>query len=133
MELDLPEPFTQKLARSPLKLVVCQVRHDHNVAAADPKRALKIHEALSEEYSLLDQQSSQELAISAGFGGLQALPVQPTAQGWRLRTPDAAWTVLLMPDFFALETTAYEDWKDFRGRIGRLIDAVVVSTDPSVG
>jgi uncharacterized protein (TIGR04255 family) len=132
MELDLPEPSTQKLPRSPLKLVVCQVRHDHNVAATDPKRALKIHEALREEYPLLDQQSNQELAIAAGFGGLQALPLQPTAQGWRLHTPDGTWTVVLMPDFFALETTAYDDWPDFRGRLERLIRAVVVSTDPSV-
>ena len=50
MPLDLPEPSTDKLARSPLILVVCQVQHEQSLAVQDPRKALAIHEALSGQY-----------------------------------------------------------------------------------
>lgn len=131
MALDLPEPSTDKLERSPLSLVVCQVRHEHTLAASDPRRAVAVHELVETAYPLLEEQSSQELTISAGTLGLQSLPGQ-ASRGWRMRSEDQAWTAVVMPDFFSLETTRYDDWPDFRRRLEAMADAVAKAVEPSL-
>lgn len=131
MALDLPEPSTEKLERSPLSLVVCQVRHEHTLAASDPKRAVAIHEVIKADYPSLDEQSSQEMNISAGALGVQTLPGQ-VSRGWRMRSQDQALTAVVMPEFFSLETTRYGDWKEFRGRLETLTTAVAQSIGPSL-
>jgi uncharacterized protein (TIGR04255 family) len=128
--LDLPEPSTDKLDRSPLTLVVCQVRHEETVVASDPRRALQVHEVVRADYPILEEQKGQDLMVVAGPQGVQATPGAPQ-KGWKMRTDDQAWSVVVMPDFFALETTEYDDWDDFRRRLDALIDAVAAHIDPA--
>jgi uncharacterized protein (TIGR04255 family) len=67
----------------------------------------------------------------AGSGGLQALPAEMN-RGWKLQSEDGTWTVVIMPDFYALETTRYEDWADFKARLQTLTDAIGEVFEPSI-
>jgi uncharacterized protein (TIGR04255 family) len=129
--LDLPAPSTDKLGRSPLSLVVCQVRHEQNLGASDPKRAVAVHDRVKDAYPVLEEQTGQELTIAAGAGGIQALPGQQT-RGWKMRSEDQAWNAVVMPTFFSLETTRYDDWPDFKLRLESFARAVYEAIDPSL-
>lgn len=131
MGLQLADPITDRLARSPLSLVVCQVKHERNPHVADPKRALALHEVVKVSYPTFDENATQDVNMIVGSGGLQALPSE-TNRGWRLRSADEAWTVVVMSDFFALETTAYIDWDDFRDRLQTLTQTVEKEFGPSI-
>lgn len=127
----LPSPSTEKLARSPLSLVVCQVRHEQNIAASDPKRAVSIHDAVNHRYPLLEEQAGQELTITAGPAGVQSVP-GASKRGWKLRTADQVWNAVVMPDFFSIQTTKYDDWPDFRERLEEFARAVTHAVEPSL-
>jgi uncharacterized protein (TIGR04255 family) len=129
--LALPEPLTEKLERSPLSLVVCQVRHEETIVASDPKRALRVHEALEGQYPVLEQHAGQELTITAGPLGVQTMP-GAARRGWKMRSDDQQWNAVVMPDFFSLETTSYNDWPDFGARLAALTRAVAAAIDPSL-
>ena len=83
MALVLPPPKTEKLDRSPLSLVVCQVRHERTLAASEPKRAVSVHDAVKDSYPVLEEQAGQELTIAAGQLGMQAVP-GAVNRGWKL-------------------------------------------------
>src|SRR5713101_3184881 len=113
--LVLPAPETRRLQRSPLELVVCQVRHERNAAIADAKRAFAVRDGLVAKYPNDEEATGLALNITGGLAGVSTATDQQ--QGWNFKSDDGAWTVVLMPDFFALETRAYADWEDFSGRI----------------
>jgi uncharacterized protein (TIGR04255 family) len=128
--LRLPEPSTERLERSPLELVVCQVRHERNMAVADAKRALEVHGGLGGKYPVLDEAAGITLNIVGGAGGVSTTPDQQ--RGWNFRSADGAWTVVLMPEFFALETRSYADWTDFSTRLDELVRLVHAAFEPSL-
>jgi uncharacterized protein (TIGR04255 family) len=128
---DLAPPSTETLKHSPLSLVVCQVRHEQNIAASDPKRAVKVHEQVGNAYSVLEEQAGQEFTIAAGPAGIQTAPGEKS-RGWRMRSADEAWTAVMMPEFFSLETSRYGDWPDFSGRLEAFASAVHGSIDVSL-
>lgn len=128
--LQLPEPSTETLERSPLELVVCQVRHERNLAVADAKRALEVHGGLAGKYPVLDEAAGIALNIVGGPSGVST--AQDQQRGWNFRSSDGAWTVVLMPEFFALETRAYTDWTDFSARLDELVRLVQTALEPSL-
>ena len=128
--LQLPEPSTQKLERSPLELVVCQIRHERNLAVGDAKRALDVHAGLGGKYPLLEEAAGIALNIVGGPAGVSTASDQQ--RGWNFRSADGAWTVVLMPEFFALETRAYSDWSDFSSRLSELVRLVEAALRPSL-
>ena len=128
--LELPAPRTERLTGSPLELVVCQVRHERNLAVADAKRALRVHDGLEEQYPTIDESSGMALNIVGGPTGLSTATDQQ--RGWSFRSSDGNWTVVLMPDFFALETKAYEDWEDFSARLAAVVRLVDEVLEPSL-
>jgi uncharacterized protein (TIGR04255 family) len=128
--LQLPEPSTEKLERSPLELVVCQVRHERNLAVADAKRALEVHGGLGGKYPVLEEAAGIALNIMGGPAGVSTASDQQ--RGWNFRSADGAWTVVLMPEFFALETRAYSDWMDFSARLEELVRLVQGTLEPSL-
>ena len=110
--LQLPEPSTERLERSPLELVVCQVRHERNLAVGDAKRALEVYNGLGGrggKYPDFDEAAGAALNITRGPAGVATTTDQQ--RGWNCRSADGAWTVVLMPDFFALETRAYTQYR----------------------
>ncbi len=128
--LQLPDPSTETLDRSPLELVVCQVRHERNLAVADAKRALEVHGGLGGKYPVLDEAAGIALNIVGGPAGVST--AQDQQRGWNFRSSDGAWTVVLMPEFFALETRAYTDWTDFSARLDELVRLVQTALEPSL-
>ena len=129
MALVLPEAKTERLGRSPLNLVVCQVRHEQQLAVTDTKVALAIHESVKDAYPTMEEQISTDLTVTAGPMGVQTAP---QARGWRLRSADTAWTAVLMPSFFALETSKYHSWSDFYERLRTLAAAISDANAPAL-
>lgn len=133
--LDLPEPDRSRLARSPLELVVCQVRHERRLVVGEGTTALAVHEALGGAggpYPTIDEVSGAELNVVMG-AGIGAPNVSETKMsGWRLTSADGAWVITLMPDNFSLETSAYTTWADdFAPRLEALIAAVAEHVRPT--
>jgi uncharacterized protein (TIGR04255 family) len=133
MPLDLPAPDKTQLARSPLALVVCQVRFEQVLAVSDSRVLRAMHEALGGRrgpYPKAERQTDQGMSIQLGAAGAAAT-AHPPQTGWRLTSPDGGWAVALMPGNVALETTAYTTWSDgFRPRLARLIEATVEHIAP---
>ena len=121
--LQLPQPSTEPLANSPLELVVCQVRHENNLAVSAPKTYLEVKGQLGESYPLVDQISSPTVNISASESG--EISSKTNAEvGWRLRSADSYYAVTLTPKAFSLETRAYSSWDEFYKRLCTLVEAV---------
>ncbi len=130
MALDLPLPMKDKLVKSPLSLVVCQVRHEEISAVSDANRVLQLHSEVKNQYPLLEQQYGQSLTISAGPGGVQQ-DQQRLERGWRMKSSDG-WNVVIMPNFFSLETTSYTEWEEFRERTEIIIQLISKILSPQL-
>lgn len=129
--LALPAPADERLAHSPLKLVVCQVRHDQNFAVSDAGRAVATHQRFADRYPEINPFEQAEVIFTAGPGGANADTKQPQ-QGWQFKSDDERWTVTLQTSYFSLETSSYVDWDDFRTRFEELLDAVVTQYGPKL-
>jgi uncharacterized protein (TIGR04255 family) len=131
--LDLPEPDRSRLARSPLELVVCQVRHERRLVVGEGSTALAVHEALGGAggpYPSIDEVSGAEVNVVMGIGAPNVRETKTS--GWRLTSADGAWVITLMPDNFSLETSAYTTWaEDFAPRLDALIAAVAERVQPT--
>lgn len=132
--LSLPEPDTSRLTRSPLELVVCQIRHERKLVVAEGHTALAVHEMLggaAGRYPNLDEVTGAELNLVVGPGTTPNVSETKTS-GWRFASADGTWTVTLMPDHFALETTAYTSWsEDFQPRLAEVAEAVAQHVAPT--
>lgn len=117
--LELPEPRDEPLPRSPLALVVCQLRYLETPQAAELRVGLEAQSALGgrDEWQLeavraasitmmnaVDQSSGIQSPAS-GFEVLKA--------GWRLTSRDKKWSVTIQPEQASVETTNYETWQTF--------------------
>jgi uncharacterized protein (TIGR04255 family) len=131
--LTLPEPDKSRLSRSPLELVVCQVRHERRLVVGEGATALAIHEALGGSdglYPNLDEIAGSEVNVVMGVGAPNMSETKTS--GWRFASDDGKWAITLMPDHFALETSAYTTWEeDFGPRLDDLIDAVAEHVQPT--
>jgi uncharacterized protein (TIGR04255 family) len=134
MPLALPEADPTRLRKSPLEVVVAQIRYEHAPQAGEGRVAVAVHEALGGAqgpYPNVEQLPAQ--TVNFTFTPGQA-PQAEQASGpatWRFASKDAAWTVSLTPDFVALETTRYTTWADdFRVRLGAIVDAVAEFVRP---
>jgi uncharacterized protein (TIGR04255 family) len=124
------EPEDRHLKASPLALVVCQVRHERELAASDATRVLKVCEAL-DWASELTERVAQELNVIAGEAGMATTSL-PATRGWQLQSADGQWIATVMPDQFSLETRAYPSWEEFRTRMLALTDAVLTYVGPAL-
>lgn len=134
--LSLPEPDSSRLARSPLQLVVCQVRFEEIPSVADPRIALAIHDRLggrSGRYPVLEQLKGEQVEVKVGIGGAPISTQQVPMSGWRLLTQDRDWTAALLPGSVALETTNYTTWADdFGPRLSELLAAAAAVIAPTM-
>lgn len=129
--LAFPAPHTERLERSPLQLVVCQVRHERLSASADAERAFAIRDGLGGRYPVDEEAAALNLNLAAGPAGVVPAGSE-REQGWNFKSADGAWTVVLMPDFFALEARAYTDWQDFSERLDAVVRQVEQVASPRV-
>lgn len=135
MPLGLTESQKNLLPRSPLALVVCQVRFEELPTDVTGQAVLAIHQSLGGrkgQYPLVEQVNVNTINIPSGMTLTQAIaPV--VKKGWRLRSSDNRWFVSLHPDHVALETTKYKTWEDdFRTRLASLLEAVETHLKPAV-
>jgi uncharacterized protein (TIGR04255 family) len=130
MPLSLPEPDRTHLRRSPLEVVVAQVRYENRLVASDSAVARAFHESLGGTggvYPFIDGASAAVMfnVVVAGPGASPPVPNTETQlTGWRLHDAENRWAVTLMPDHFALETTQYTTWEEFAPRLAAVIDAI---------
>lgn len=132
MTLELPAPDKTRLARSPLELVVCQIRYEQTLQASDSHTALAFHRDLGGSkgpYPNAEQFRGQTINVNLG----QPAPVTESVNvsGWRFTAQDSTWVVSLMPDHVSLETAKYSDWDEFRERLGQLVDSTVEHLNPA--
>ena len=134
MPLELPEPITDALANSPLKLVVCQVRIEESPAVADARVGLELFERLggrSGPYPVLEAFKAEQINIRVG-PNLPLSAQQPPLSGWRAISQDRNWVVAFLPGSAALETKAYTTWDDFLPRIQAVLTAVSEQLRPAI-
>lgn len=124
----LPPSFKQ-LSPAPLQLVVCQVRHEPLVFD-DQSPWFSLHKALKDEYPVIEPHTVHEVAVNVSPQGAQ-VSGEPE-NGFRLQSSDGAWTVALLPTFFALECTGYTRWTDFHRRFEQLVPLVAEHLGPKL-
>ena len=116
--LALPEPDRSRLARSPLDLVVCQVRFDAQASISTTKFGFDFQKALraasGEELNLEPVDFPPPLNITLSTGGAQQVAQGEGTRGWRISVVKGAHTVTLMPDSLAVDTRNYASWEAFR-------------------
>lgn len=122
----LPEPSSATLKGAPLEQVVWQMRHEPLEASRDVANVLKVRDELVDSYPVIDQFEQSEVMIGP-TGANQSNKV-----GWRIRTDDGSWTVVVMQDFVAIECTGYSTWTEFARRARDLLGAVANNLKPSL-
>lgn len=135
MPLTLPEPITDRLINSPLKLVVCQVRFEETASVSDPKTGLALFQSLggdSGPYPQFSEFRGQQVDITVAPGS--PISAQQTQlAGWKFVSDDRAWSVVIQPNSVSLETTAYTTWTaDFEARLRAILEAVVTHVNPAI-
>jgi uncharacterized protein (TIGR04255 family) len=131
MPLALPEADRTRLTKSPLEVVVSQIRYENAPHAGEGHVALAVHETLGGSggpYPNVEQAATINITFAPGQA--QATEQAPGAPTWRFTSKDSAWTVSLTPDFVALETTRYTTWEEFRERLSAVVDAVAEHVRP---
>jgi uncharacterized protein (TIGR04255 family) len=135
MNLCLPEPDGQRLPRSPLELVVCQIRFDHRAQIEESTVALAVHEQLGGAggpYPQLEPIEGQQLVVSGGLG-VEPQTEQRSSRGWRIASENGEWMVTLMSDHVGLETTGFTTWEeDFLPRLRDVVEAITNHLQPVI-
>jgi len=137
MPLNLLAFDHQPLARSPLQVVVFQVRFEQNLAVEAGDTLLRIHDALrgpDGPYPRIETQQMVTAQMQIGAQGTTQFPSAAQAvRVLRMRSDDGTWTVSIMPDFVSLETTAYTTWAgDCKERVKEILDAISEHVKPRV-
>lgn len=133
MPLPLPAPDRTRLARSPLELVVCQLRFETRAQVDDAHVALAIHEALGGAAGRYPRFESlgQTVNLMVGPGAPPAVS-QQAVSGWRYQSADGSWIVSVAPENVSLETTGYTEWEDFSQRMRELLDVTASHIGPGI-
>jgi uncharacterized protein (TIGR04255 family) len=125
------DPADEVLLASPLKLVVCQVRHDPQDAASLPATTLQIQELLAPWDLRIRPLRIADVQFALGPNGI-SVGQQENAKAWQLHTPDDKWTVSITPEWFSIETLAYQRWSDFSQRCSQVVAAVKAVLAPVI-
>jgi uncharacterized protein (TIGR04255 family) len=137
MPLIMPQVDRRALARSPLAVVVFQVRFEQNLTVSDGDTGIAIHERLGGRdgaYPRIETQQQVATQVEISSAGLtQLLPPALPVRGWRMLSVDGAWVVSLMPNSVSLETSSYTTWTgDFQDRIRLILEATAQHVDPRI-
>jgi len=133
MTLSLDDPDRTLLPRSPLEMVVFQVRFERQVVVGDNRIVKPFQEALGGTdgpFPDVGEVTSGEVNVALTPGGPGSFSESQT-KGWRFSSGQTLAAVL-MPDHMTLETNAYTTWEDFSELLGRVIDAVAEVIKPAI-
>lgn len=137
--LDLPAPPRVVFGRTPLSLVVCQVRYSPMLSVANALSVAPFQEAIVEHFPVLYSEEGQNVSVR-----VQGDLAQPTAPphvsvgsfaqvSWRFTDEDDTWTLVLTPETLTLETRAYQDFSDFVKRLEFVVAALAKHIRPPIG
>jgi uncharacterized protein (TIGR04255 family) len=126
--LPLPASDATLLAaeRSPLELVVVQVRFDPRPASTDPGVALLVHQQLGGpqgRFARVVPVQTQTAQFIVGSAPRPEAEVTQAPAGWHLADANDTWTASVMAESLALTTTRYPGWSEFRQQLASLITA----------
>jgi uncharacterized protein (TIGR04255 family) len=110
-----------RLRRSPLREVVCQVRFPPILRIAN-EHPVEFQERIRKKFP----QADIEQGMQARFASLGEKPpsMEPVPPIFRFKSADGETVASLAPSFYAVSTTAYTHWIEFRD----LIDLLAQST-----
>ncbi len=117
--MPLPQYPTVIFNRTPLKLVICQVRFSVLLRFSDGAFVAPFHEAIVDEYPTPDREQVLGWEISPEKG----VQSSPPTMVWRFTSADQAWSVVLGEAALTLEVRGYRAIDDFAPRFERLVIA----------
>jgi len=129
----LPDPDRAPLARSPLSLVVCQIRYERAAVVGDAHVARDFHARLGGRegaYPRLDSATGIGFQVAVAPGVEPAVTQSQPLSGWRLTSQAGDWVVSLMPEFVSVETSSYDTWENFHERLRLILDATAELISP---
>jgi uncharacterized protein (TIGR04255 family) len=119
MALNLPPPDHRRLPGASLALVVCQVRFDEQPSVREATIGKPFLTAVQDEYPTPTQLRGEQLTIGLNLPGA---PETTQLKGWRAASADGGWTVSLLPDSVAVETSAFTSFEEeMAPRLARLL------------
>lgn len=125
----VPEPPDERLHSAPLRLVVCQMRHERHSKLEDPKHVKKILQQMGEKDWRVEEGQTQEIMVQAGPGGVSSRNLtEPT---WKLHSTRGSWVIAIHTNSFSLETADYTRWSEFKNHLARLTEAIATQLEPS--
>ena len=129
--LNLPPVDDSQLERSPLSLVIAQVRHERVLSASTPVTVLAMSEALGPEAGDLSEHHQSLTTFVAGPGSA-SVDSSDSQAGWQFGAPDGTRTTVIQQEFFSIETSAYGTWADFKGHLRTLTAGVAAHVNPKI-
>lgn len=117
----------ERLKRSPLVLVVAQVRFPTVLRVSDRDFVAPFQEAIRASYPVASEE--QEIQMVIGPHGAQQLPGQ---KQWRFHSRDSQCSLVLSDTAFTLETRNYKDADDFLGRFSEALAALELHVKPAL-
>jgi len=130
--LHLPEPPAEKLERSPLALVVFQIRYDAQPRLGTLETGLQVHEVLGGKGGRLptiEQVQAGNLSIQFGPEASAGQSIQTV--GWRMLSTNRKTAAAFHVDALTLETTDYGRWAgDFADLISDALRALAEAVGP---
>lgn len=126
MPLHLPAVTRIVLKRSPLKVVIAQIKFEPILSIAKKDFVASFQERIRSEYPVVQQDLSVEIRVPNEGGSGQS----DSTVLWRFLSEDQTHQVSLAPDYIALETTRYSTFEDFSSRMANILKAAVAELRP---
>lgn len=131
MPLTFPEPPDEKLFRSPIELVVWQLRFSELPQVESLDIGLAFHEKLGGKDSNFPRMARfEEGGINVQLGPAAPSVTPARNVGWRFASSDRDAAITLTPGSLAVETKNYDRWKEGFAAIVNLAIAALESAVP---
>lgn len=123
--MPFPEARREIYENNVLQEVLCQLRFP-TILRIDSEVPARFQDAIRSEYPLFKQQAAPALPVDM-VQAMQQLNVNFDIgpPGYNFLTEDKRWTLGITRDFITLSTKRYERWEEFKGHLGRPLQALV--------
>lgn len=127
MALIRPEVPRAPFARSPLKLVACQLQYSAILSINDADFIAPFQEDLRDDYPTIGRVAGVDLVV--GPGGIETKEAEPS--GWLFTSADEAWAIVLAPNAMTVRTERYTSFEDLKERFLRALERCVERFHPT--